>query len=293
MEEEEDEEETVNLAKELPNPSSPLTPLTPQPTKIAKISAPHPELPLNDGKFHLLLAASGSVATIKIPQIVEKLYRIYEPSKISIQVIFTESAFRFLPAADQDLPSSMRIWRDQDEWSTWTSRSDPIVHIELRRWAHLLLIAPLSANTLAKIACGLCDNLLTNVIRAWNPSSPIWIAPAMNTYMYTSPITKRHFKLISDEMKWIEILPPVEKVLACGDIGMGGMREWSDIVERVVSRFPPSSYPRKNEVPTDSAGLIHEKVRPSILADPVIPGHVRFQDELDQTSDSTSSPTDE
>ncbi|KAK9449820.1 flavoprotein [Limtongia smithiae] len=252
----------------------------PTPPFGTTISAPHPNLPLNDGKLHLLLAASGSVATIKVPLIVEKLYRIYEPSRISIQIVLTKSAERFLPAADKPLPAHIHVWRDSDEWNSWSDRSDPIVHIELRRWAHLLLIAPLSANTLAKIAAGICDNLLTSVVRAWNPAMPIWLAPAMNTYMYTNPLTRRHLRLITEEMEWIKVLRPVEKVLACGDIGMGGMREWADIVEMVVAQFPPKKYPIAMLEPlADTQGLIHERSR---HVSPDIPnGHVRFQDEVD------------
>ncbi|KAK9458310.1 flavoprotein [Dipodascopsis uninucleata] len=217
--------------------SKPLTPVT-------TTSSSHPDLPLHDGKFHVLLAASGSVAAIKIPLIIEKLLRIYECSRISIQVVLTNSAGKFLPMADKPLPARVKVWRDSDEWKDWSKRTDPIVHIELRRWAHLLLVAPLSANTLAKIANGLCDNLLTSIIRAWNPAVPIYLAPAMNTYMYTHPLTKIHLQVIKDHMDWITVLKPVEKVLACGDIGMGGMREWSDIVEIIVSKFPPSNYPK-------------------------------------------------
>ncbi|KAK9480370.1 flavoprotein [Lipomyces japonicus] len=244
------------------------------------VTASHPALPLHDGKFHLLLAASGSVATIKVPLIVEKLYRIYEPSKISIQIIVTDAAERFLPQADKPLPATISIWRDRDEWQDWNSRSDPILHIELRRWAHVLLIAPLSANTLAKIAAGLCDNLLTSVVRAWNPAVPILVAPAMNTYMYTNPATKRHLQLISDDMKWITVLKPVEKVLACGDIGMGGMREWSDIVEIVVTKFPPAQYdvnreatPEPSTTITAAAAAKDRREHDGKL------GHIKFVDE--------------
>ncbi|KAK9474764.1 flavoprotein, partial [Dipodascopsis tothii] len=202
----------------------------------------YPSLPTNDGKLHLLLAGTGSVAAIKIPLIVEKLLRTYGRHRIAIQVLATDSAMRFIEAAEHPLPADVRIWRDADEWREWSNRNDPIVHIELRRWAHAMLIAPLSANTLAKIANGLCDNLVTAVVRAWNTAMPIFLAPAMNTYMYTNPITKKHLNVIKNDMDWITILRPVEKVLACGDIGMGGMREWSDIVEIIATKFPPSCY---------------------------------------------------
>ena len=71
-------------------------------------------------------------------------------------------------------------------------RTDEVLHIELRRWADVLLIAPLDANTLAKLAVGLSDNCLTCVWRAWDPVRPVILAPAMNTLMWEHAITARH-----------------------------------------------------------------------------------------------------
>lgn len=69
-----------------------------------------------------------------------------------------------------------------------------MLHIELRKWADCFLIAPLSANTMAKIVNGLCDNLLTNVARAWDYKKLMILAPAMNTMMYDNPITGKQIK---------------------------------------------------------------------------------------------------
>ena len=81
-------------------------------------------------------------------------------------------------------------FKNQDEWDAWQKRSDPVLHIELVKISSLILIAPLSANTLGKLANGLADNLLTCVFRAWHfKTKPAIVAPAMNTYMYENPIT--------------------------------------------------------------------------------------------------------
>ncbi|KAL3160492.1 hypothetical protein ABBQ32_010803 [Trebouxia sp. C0010 RCD-2024] len=64
---------------------------------------------------------------------------------------------------------------DEEEWHQWQKKGDPVLHIELRKWADLLLVAPLSANTLAKMAQGLCDNCLTSVVRAWDFSKPLMV----------------------------------------------------------------------------------------------------------------------
>lgn len=203
-----------------------------------------PRLPQDDGKLHILLGATGSVSTGKLRQIILKLEEIYGKSRISVQIILTKAAENFVSRGE--IPSNVRIWRDKDEWETWRGRTDPVVHIELRRWADIFVIAPLSANTLGKIALGLCDNLLTNVVRAWNTQYPILIAPAMSSYAYNHPATKRHLKVIKEDMKWIETLKPTEKVVGSyGDIGLGGMMDWNEIVNRIVMKL--GGYPEDQE----------------------------------------------
>jgi phosphopantothenoylcysteine decarboxylase len=105
---------------------------------------------------------------------------------------------------------------DEDEWK-WQDRNDPVLHIELRKWADVMVIAPLDANTMAKLAAGICDNLLTCVVRAWDPSCPLVVCPAMNTFMWEHPLTSRHL----DSLRILNyiIIPPISKTLACGDTG--------------------------------------------------------------------------
>src|SRR5205807_1588870 len=91
------------------------------------------------------------------------------------------------------------VYLDEDEWPGRRAgqryqREDPVLHIELRRWADVLLIAPLDANTLAKLATGLADNCLTCVWRAWDANRPVVLAPAMNTLMWDHPLTGRHLQ---------------------------------------------------------------------------------------------------
>jgi len=197
-----------------------------------------------DGKRHVLVGATGSVASVKIPLIVKSLMAHEE---VEVQVIVTKTAKHFVNVDKLKAETGVKVWEDEDDWKTWHELSDPILHIELRRWAHLLLIAPTSANTLAKIANGLCDNLLSNVLRAWNPQIPILLAPAMNTQMYTHPITAHHLSLIKTHLPYIELVNPIEKILACGDVGMGGMAEWGDIVGRVVKKLHLRIRPESDE----------------------------------------------
>jgi phosphopantothenoylcysteine decarboxylase len=150
---------------------------------------------------------------------------------------------------------------DEDEWPghdaghRW-QREEPVLHIELRRWADLLLIAPLDANTLAKLACGLADNCLTCVVRAWDPSRPVVLAPAMNTLMWEHPLTVRHLRQLAADAGalpppevslealpgWINehcprlrVVAPVSRRLACGDVGVGAMAAVEEIVALVTA----------------------------------------------------------
>ncbi len=84
-------------------------------------------------------------------------------------------------------------------------------------------------------------------MRAWNPHIPILLAPAMNTQMYTHPITAHHLSLIKTHLPYIELVNPIEKILACGDVGMGGMAEWGDVVGRVVRRLNLRIRPESGE----------------------------------------------
>src|SRR5205807_4325611 len=134
-------------------------------------------------------------------------------------------------------------------------RDDPVLHIELRRWAHVLIIAPLDANTLAKLANGLADNCLTSVWRAWDSHRPVVLAPAMNTLMWEHPLTARHLRQLAadagapgapmhlppdDLPEWVNahcprlrVAAPVAKRLACDDVGMGAMAEVQTITSLV------------------------------------------------------------
>ncbi|KAL2005344.1 hypothetical protein VTN00DRAFT_2555 [Thermoascus crustaceus] len=209
----------------------------------------------NKKKKHLLLASSGSVATIKLPNIITALSTHYPPSSLSIRIILTQSARHFLAgqSAEQPPVSSLlsnpnveAIYSDESEWvQPWTRGAD-ILHIELRRWADILVIAPLSANTLAKMVYGMADNLLTSVVRAWDTTGEIdgekkkiLVAPAMNTAMWVHPATGKQMRVLREEWGgWIEVLPPQErKSLACGDTGSGAMMEWTEIVRVIEERL--------------------------------------------------------
>ncbi|GJE95450.1 flavoprotein [Phanerochaete sordida] len=184
------------------------------------------------GYTHVVLILTGSVASIKAPLIVSELLN-YE--KVKVEVVATKAAFTFFQP-EEIRHAGSRIWRDEDEWVEGYKVGDPILHIELRRWADIVLIAPCSANTLSKIAHGHCDNLATSLLRALAPTTPTYVFPAMNTLMYEHPLTSEHIRIIEDVIEY-NVVGPIGKQLACGDVGLGAMTEWRDIVQIVVDRF--------------------------------------------------------
>lgn len=226
---------------------------------------------LRDDKIHLLLCAAGSVATIKIPNMIQALSK--HPN-VAIRLIFTSSAANFLQGQSEEqpsiedieaLPNVEGVYFDEDEWREPWVRGNKILHIELRRWADMMVIAPLSANALAKITQGWSDNLLLSVVRAWDTTGLIdpirvipgvqWpqekagtitkkilVAPSMNTAMWYQPITTKQVKVLDEEWGvknggWFEVLSPMEKELACGDIGGGAMKDWREIVRIIEERL--------------------------------------------------------
>lgn len=182
---------------------------------------------------NILVGATGSVAAIKIPLIVSLFKKVPD---VNVKVVLTESAYFFV----KDEVIDCEVYREQDEWSEWKKVSDPILHIELRNWADVMLIAPLDANTLGKVANGLCDNLLTCVLRAWDISKPVVVCPAMNTSMWNHPLTSRHLDVLKDILQY-KIIDPIGKKLACGDIGIGAMAESQYITEYILNLLKENS----------------------------------------------------
>ncbi|EGC36191.1 hypothetical protein DICPUDRAFT_54757 [Dictyostelium purpureum] len=183
-------------------------------------------------KKNLIIGLTGSVATIKAKLLVESLINSY-----NIIVITTETSLKFLSESDiQYISSKAKIYNDKDEWESHVDifkRS--ALHIDLRKWADSILIAPCSANTLGKISNGLCDNLLTSLIRAWDyKNKKLIIAPAMNTMMWENPFTSRHIETMKQLSNNVLFIDPIQKKLFCGDIGMGAMEEVPKIVEYII-----------------------------------------------------------
>lgn len=199
----------------------------------------------------IALGVTGSVAAVRTAALAQAL----TAAGHELSIVATEASLHFFSAPEVGAIDGVRLYRDSDEWPvTGYRRGDPVLHIELRKWADILVVAPLDAHTLAKFALGLCDNLLTCLYRAWNFARPVVLAPAMNTLMWDNPVTLRHLQTIfadhgggkyeivdlNDAAKIfarhapnIILIPPESKRLACGDVGIGAMAEVTTIAEAV------------------------------------------------------------
>jgi phosphopantothenoylcysteine decarboxylase len=206
----------------------------------------------------IILGVTGSVAAVRTPI----LYAALREAGHEVRVVATEPALYFFDPAELGPGESGAgggpLYRDADEWAgSRYRRGDPVLHIAFRQWADLLIVAPLDANTLAKFALGLSDNFLTCLFRAWDFSRPVVLAPAMNTLMWQSPVTRRHLhQLLVDRGDagadgagaWtledaaevfarhaprLMLVPPQAKRLACGDVGIGAMAEVAILAETV------------------------------------------------------------
>jgi phosphopantothenoylcysteine decarboxylase len=149
-------------------------------------------------------------------------------NNLNIRLVVTNNAKYFIDIENIDI----ECYTDTSEW-TWKKKGDDVLHINLRNWADIFVIVPLSANTLAKISNGLCDNLLTCIARAWNFEKPMIVFPSMNTQMWNHPVTNKQIKLLKDF--GITVINPIEKMLACGEFGVGAIPEIDTIVSIIQS----------------------------------------------------------
>ena len=167
----------------------------------------------------IVLAITGSIAAYKMPGFV----RMLRKEGAEVKVIMTEAATKFVSPLVLSVLSGNETLITVNEGSIWNN------HVELALWANLILIAPCSANTLGKLANGLCDNLLTAVYLS--ARCPIFIAPAMDEDMWKHPSTQRNIKLLEEYNN--HIIPVGNGELASGLVGPGRMAELEEILSHV------------------------------------------------------------
>lgn len=171
---------------------------------------------------NVLLGVTGGIAAYKSPGLVRRL----QDAGAQVQVAMTRSAKEFVTPTTFQAVSGRPV-RD-DLWDHEAEAS--MGHIELARWADLILIAPATAHTMAKLAMGLADDLLTTCCLA--SDAPVFLAPAMNQQMWAHPAVQNNHKILTD--RGVTFLGPGTGDQACGDVGDGRMLEPLDIVQTMM-----------------------------------------------------------
>lgn len=174
---------------------------------------------------NIVLAVTGGIAAYKSAILVRRL----KDYGFDVRVVMTHGAQAFItPLTFQALSGN----------PVHTELLDPAAeagmgHIELARWADLLLVAPASCDTLAKFANGLADDLLSTVFLA--TKSPVWVAPAMNQQMWAAKATQRNLQTLVED--GVHVIMPDAGEQACGDVGLGRMPEPEEIARQVAGYF--------------------------------------------------------
>ena len=198
--------------------------------------------------MNIVLGVSGGIAAYKAPELVRRLQDI----GAAVRVILTPNAARFVSPLSLAAVSNHGVIIDQ--WG------DPerggVDHIELARWAELLLIAPATANVLAKLAAGIADDALTTYALAHR--AEVLVAPAMNTHMLAHPTVQQNIETL--RARGAGIIEPVNGLLACGEEGAGKMPDVPELVSIVRSRFVARDLVGKRVLVT--AGPTREAIDP-------------------------------
>ncbi|MBW4431402.1 MAG: bifunctional phosphopantothenoylcysteine decarboxylase/phosphopantothenate--cysteine ligase CoaBC [Pelatocladus maniniholoensis HA4357-MV3] len=173
----------------------------------------------------VLIAMGGGIAAYKICEVVSTLFK----SGVEVRTILTNSAQKFITPLTFSTLSRHPAFTDENFWQPIYSRP---LHIELGEWAEVFLIAPLTANTLAKLAHGMADNLLTNTVLA--STCPVVLAPAMNTDMWEQQTVQQNWQNVLKNSRF-HSLQPGSGLLACDRVGAGRMAEPPEIIAYIQS----------------------------------------------------------
>lgn len=195
----------------------------------------------------ILIGVTGSIAAYKIPLLIRQLIR----EGASVRVFMTQAATSFVTPLTLSTVSKQPVLLDLFQENAWTN------HVELGRWADLMLLAPLSCNTLSKMASGQCDNLL--LATYLSATCPVWAAPAMDEDMWKHPTTQKNLEII--KAHGCHIIPVQYGELASGLVGEGRMAEPDDILKEIKDFFFENQ-PLKGLKALVTAGPTYESIDP-------------------------------
>lgn len=198
----------------------------------------------------IVLGLTGGIACYKSAELARALIR----DGASVQVVMTDGATRFITPLTMQSLTGHPVHTSQ--WDAPPANMIP--HIDLTRGADAIVIAPCTANVMAKLANGIADDLLSSMCLARQPHIPFMVAPAMNVEMWQSAATQRNVAQLRAD--GVGILGPAAGYQACGDTGMGRMLEPHELLEEVIAAFQPKVLAGKRVLIT--AGPTFEPIDP-------------------------------
>ena len=197
---------------------------------------------------HLVLGLTGGIAAYKAAEFARRV----QDRGATVQVVMTEGATRFITPVTMQALTGRPVFTDQ-----WDARQpNNMAHIDLSREADAIVVVPASTDFIAKLANGLCDDLLTTMCVA--RTCPLLVAPAMNLQMWAHPATRRNVATIVRD--GVVVLGPTSGDQACGEVGSGRMLEPDEILDDVIAFFQPKRLAGRRVVIT--AGPTREPIDP-------------------------------
>ncbi len=175
--------------------------------------------------LHVLLGVSGGISAYKIVGLASML----KQSGADVKTVMTESACKLVR------PKSFQAITGGEVYTTlWDGAQEfEIGHVSLEEWADIVVVAPATANIIAKVACGICDEVLSTALCAcWKKT--MLLVPAMNTNMWENPAVQKNIERVKN--MGFEVIGPAEGSLACGTEGKGRMAEPEEIFEVIEAR---------------------------------------------------------
>jgi phosphopantothenoylcysteine decarboxylase/phosphopantothenate--cysteine ligase len=197
---------------------------------------------------HILLVITGGIAAVKAPELIRSLSQ----HGFKTTSVLTKAAEKFVTPLSIAALARSRVYTDLFDLKDESEMG----HIELSRLADLILVAPATANVMAKMAHGISDDLASTILLATDTS--VMIAPSMNVRMWDHPSTQRNLNLLADD--GVKLVGPNVGEMACGEYGLGRMAEVTDIVSAVEQFFQSGPLLGKHLLVT--SGPTHEPIDP-------------------------------
>jgi phosphopantothenoylcysteine synthetase/decarboxylase len=171
----------------------------------------------------VILGVTGGVAAFRAAELANSLTKAGR----DVRVIMTANAQKFIAPLTFQALTGNKVYTDMFERLAEVS----VEHISLAKAADAAVVAPATANIIAKLSCGIADDMLTTVLLAYPPNKPLIIAPAMNTAMYEHPATRANLATLRE--RGAVIVEPRESRLACGDTGRGALADIDVILKEI------------------------------------------------------------